>query len=407
MSRLLENDSLDLMARHGVPVPAYRVAGNPAEAAAALEDLGGRAVLKALVPTGKRGKAGAVSFVSSPGEAGAEAARILDLTVGHFPVKRLIVMEALDIRREFFLSITFDPTHASPVVLFSPAGGVDIEEIIGERPDQLFELPVDITRGLEAHQCTALAERAGLEGSAALQCGRAIHGLYEMFCEHDCRTVEVNPLAELSDGRVTSGSGVVVLDEQALFRHPDLAEKFGEEQGNGWRPLTGLELEVREIDAINPHASAIRFNELDGDIAFMVSGGGYGLSSLEQLLREGGRPACTFDITPGPFEEKMYRMVKAVLGKPGLRGLVLSANVSNFAQVDLRVAGIVRALKETNIDYGKIPVVVRYAGPGVERARELIAEVPDVEWHEGDFTLEDLCRRIVDRAYGRSGGEAE
>jgi succinyl-CoA synthetase beta subunit len=103
----------------------------------------------------------------------------------------------------------------------------------------------------------------------------------------------------------------------------------------------------------------------------------------------------------------MYRMVKAILGKPGLRGLVLSANVSNFARVDLRVSGIVRALKEVNLDYKKFPVVVRYTGPGAEKARELMAEVPDVEWHEGEFTLEDLARRIVDRAYGRNGGEAE
>ncbi len=407
LSRLLENDSLDLMARHGVPVPAYQVAKSPAEAAAALDALGGRAVIKALVPTGKRGKAGAVSFVSSPGEAEAEAARILGLTVRHFPVKRLIVMEALDIRREFFLSITFDPTHRSPVVLFSPSGGVDIEELAKERPDQLFELPVDILRGLEAYQCIDFAERAGLAPAAALQCGRAIHGLYRMFREHDCRMAEVNPLAELADGKIISGSGVVVLDEQALFRHPELEAKLGEDQGNGWRPLTGLELEVREIDAINPHASAIRFNELDGDIGFMVSGGGYGLSTLEQLTREGGRPACTFDITPGPFEEKMYRTVKALLGKPGLRGLVLSANVSNFARVDLRVAGIVRALKEVNLDYKKFPVIVRYTGPGAEKAREMMAEVPDAEWHEGEFTLEDLCRRIVDRAYERNGGEGE
>ncbi len=313
LPRLLETDSLDLLAGHGVPVPAYATAGTPGEAAAAVEKLGGKAVIKALVPTGKRGKAGAVKFVSSPAEARVEAGRILGLTVRHFPVGRLIVMETLDIRREFFLSITFDPTGRCPLVLFSPTGGVDIEEIVSERPDQLFELPVDITRGLEAGECAAFAESAGLEPALALACGGVIHAAYPAFRAADCRTIEVNPLAEIAGGRVIAGSGVAVLDEQALFRQPDLEKKLGEEQGNGWRPLTDLERAIREIDAVDPHVCAIRFNELDGDIAFLISGGGYGLSSFEQITREQGRPATTFDITPGPFEEKMYQVVKCTL----------------------------------------------------------------------------------------------
>ncbi len=212
MSRLLETDSLDLLAGHGVPVPEYTAAGTPEEAAAAVEKMGGKAVLKALVPTGKRGKAGAVKFVSSPSEARAEAGHILGLTVRHFPVSRLIVMEALDIRREFFLSITFDPSRRCPLVLFSPTGGVDIEEIVSERPDQLFELPVDITRGLEAYECVSFAESAGLEPGPALGCGRAIHAAYRAFRAADCRTIEVNPLAEIAGGQVIAGSGVAVLD---------------------------------------------------------------------------------------------------------------------------------------------------------------------------------------------------
>ncbi len=403
MARLLEHDSLDLLRHHGVPVPAYAVAETPGEAASALARLGGRAVLKALVPAGRRGKAGAVQAVSSPEEARSQAERILRMRVGHFPVRRLIAMEALDIRRELFLSVTFDPRHKSPLVLFCAEGGVEVEEIAAERPEKLLELPVDITRGLAAHQAAGLAGRAGLARPLALACGRAMCALYDLFRARDCRMVEVNPLAEIEGGRLVAASGVVDLDEQALYRQPDLAGRLGDEEGNGWRPLTPLEREMRAIDAADPHVGAIRFGEMEGDIGFMVSGGGYGLTALGQLLKEGGRPACTFDITPGRFEEKMYRAVKAVLRKPGLKGLVLAGNVSNFARVDIRVAGIVRALKEADLDFGKFPVVIRYAGPGAEEARRLIAQVPGVEWHEEDFSLEDLCRRIVERAYGRAG----
>ena len=168
---------------------------------------------------------------------------------------------------------------------------------------------------------------------------------------------------------------------------------------------------MREIDAIDgPHTRAIRFGELDGDIGFMVTGGGYGLTSLGQVLHEGGRPACTFDITPGPnevFEDKMYRAVKAMLSKPGLRGLVLAGNVGNFTRVDIKVAGAARALKDSGLDFKKFPVVIRYAGPGIEEARKIIAEVPGVEWYEADFSLEKISKRIVDLAYKRGNEEED
>jgi len=403
LARLLEHDSLDLLRRHGVPVPSYLLAASAEEAASAVRRLGGRAVLKALVPVGKRGRAGAVKLAASPEHAHAEAARILGMTVRNFPVRRLLVMEALDMRRECFVSLTFDWRTKSPLLLFSAEGGMDVEEIAASRPDRLRELPIDIVDGLSYLDALDLAREGRLAGPQAEAAARAMCGLYAAFRASDGRLAEVNPLAVLGDGRMVAASCAFEVDDQALFRHPELEALLGEEQGNGWRPLTSLEKEVREIDAIDPHVGAIRFSEMEGDVGFMVSGGGYGLTSLEEFLRRGGRPACTFDITPGRYEEKMRRMVKAVLRKPGLKGLVLASNVSNFARVNVRVAGIVQGLKEAGLDYARFPVVVRYAGPGAEEARRLIAGVPGVEWHEEDFSLEDVCRRIAKRAYGAAG----
>ena len=400
MSRLLENDSLELLSEGGLPVPRFEVCTDAEEAARTLERLGGRAVIKALVPVGKRGKAGAVKFAASVDEARACAAAILGMEVRRFPVKKLIVMEALDIEREIFCSISFDAPGKCPLILFSAEGGVDVEELAEHHPDKLLEWPVNILEGLKAEDALELVERAGLSGNLAKQAAGAVCAMYGVFCGHDCEMIEVNPLVELTDGRVLAAAGVVQLDAQALFRHPELEAKLGVEGGNGWRPFTELEMRMLEIDAIDPHVGAIRFSELDGDIGFMVTGGGYGLSSLEALLGEGGRPATTFDITPGRYEEKMRRAVKAVLTKPGIRGLLLAGNVSNFTRVDIKVAGVVRALKEANLDYEKFPVIIRYAGPGVEEARRLIAEVPGVEWCEDEASIEDLAKRIVARSYG-------
>ncbi len=404
MSRLLENDSLALLAEGGVAVPRLEVCADADGTARALVRLGGRVVIKALVPVGKRGKAGAVRFAASEEEARAHAAAILGMEVRHFPVSKLIVMEALDIRREIFCSIAFDARRKCPLVLFSAQGGVDVEELTENHPDKLIEHPVNILEGLALADAVELARRAGLGGALARDVGRAVHAMYGVFRTHDCEMMEVNPLAELADGRVVAAAGVVQLDAQALFRHPDLAAQLGDEAGNGWRPLTPLERRMREIDAIDPHVGAIRFSELDGDIGFMVTGGGYGLSSLEALLGRGGKPATTFDITPGRYEEKMRQAVGAVLTKPGIRGLVLAGNVSNFTRVDVKVAGVVRALKEANLDFEAFPVIVRYAGPGVEEARRLIAQVPGVEWYEDETSIEDIAARIVERVYGKGEG---
>lgn len=402
LSRLLENDSLTLLDEGGLPVPRFEVCTNADGAARAAESLGGSVVIKALVPVGKRGKAGAVKFAASADEARAGAEAILGMEVRRFPVKKLIVMEALDIKREIFCSISFDAPRKCPLILFSAEGGVDVEELAEHHPDKLIEWPVNILEGLTPEDALELVGRAGLSGDLAAQVASAVRAMYGVFCAHDCEMIEVNPLAELADGRVVAAAGVVQLDAQALFRHPELEAKLGVEGGNGWRPFTELEMLMREIDAIDPHVGAIRFSELDGDIGFMVTGGGYGLSSLEALLDSGGKPATTFDITPGRYEEKMRQAVKAVLSKPGIKGLLLAGNVSNFTRVDIKVAGVVRALKEAELDFDKFPVIIRYAGPGVEEARRLIAEVPGVEWHEDEASIEDLAKRIVARAYGRN-----
>ena len=399
MSRLLENDSLALLSEGGLPVPRFEVCTDPEEAACASERIGGRVVIKALVPVGKRGKAGAVRFANSADEARAHAASILGMEVRRFPVHKVIVMEVLDIEREIFCSISFDATRKCPLILFSAAGGVDVEELVEHHPDKLIEWPVNILEGLRTEDALELTRFAGLSGERAEQVGRAVCAMYGVFCAHDCEMIEVNPLAALADGRVVAAAGVVQLDAQALFRHPELEAKLGVEGGNGWRPFTELEMRMREIDAIDPHVGAIRFSELDGDIGFMVTGGGYGLSSLEALLDSGGKPATTFDITPGRYEEKMRQAVKAVLSKPGIKGLLLAGNVSNFTRVDIKVAGVVRALREADLDFEKFPVIVRYAGPGVEEARRLIAEIPGVEWHEDEASIEHLAQRVVARSY--------
>jgi succinyl-CoA synthetase beta subunit/citryl-CoA synthetase large subunit len=166
---------------------------------------------------------------------------------------------------------------------------------------------------------------------------------------------------------------------------------------NGWRPFTPMERRMREIDRTDP-GSAIRFNEFeDGDVAFMVTGGGAGLLAFDAILRAGGKPATTFDITPGRVEEKMYLATRAILSRPGLKGLIAGGNISNFIPIDVKVRGVMRALKELGVDPATFPVVFRFDGPANETAKALAAELPGIEYLDGATSIEDAVRRIVER----------
>ncbi len=400
MARLLEHDALALFAKGGIPEPEYAVAGTAAEAELTTRDLGGRAVIKALIPAGGRGKAGAIKLVGSPEDAREFAAGLLGATVANFPVERLLVSAAVDIAREIFVSITFDSMTRGPVVLVSALGGIDIEEILSKDPDSLIQTPVKPSAGLTPGQAQDIAERAGLNGDTGQEAARIFTALDRVFRDLDAQIVEINPLAVTADGGLVAPTGVIVIDDQALARHPELDGIANPNLTNGWRPLTALERRMREIDATD-EGSAIRFNEFpDGDIAFMFTGGGAGFLAFDALKRLGGKPATTFDITPGFVEEKMYLATKAILARRGLKGLLAGGNITNFIPIDIKVRGVMRALKELAIDPGTFPIVFRYAGPGSDAGRAAAAELPGIEYFGAEASIEDAVARIVELTRG-------
>ncbi len=401
MARLLEDASLALLAKAGVATPAVRVARSAGEAREAAQAVGGGGpvVVKALVPAGKRGKAGAVKRADGPAAAAAAAQAMLGGTVQRFQVDAVLVSALVPIERELFASVTFDSQRRGPVVLLSASGGVDIETLVDEAQGALHTRPVDIFRGLRPFEARELGEAAGLTGRALVSVADALAALYRVFRSTDAQLVEVNPLALTAEEEAVAASAVVSVDDQALWRHPELSGVLAPDLSNGWRPLTPLEREIRAIDREDP-TTAIRFNEFEeGDIGFMMTGGGSGLLSFDAILKLGGRPATSFDITPGQVEEKMRRSVAAVLRRPGLKGLIVGGNISNFIPIDIKVRGVVRALAEAGVDTRTFPVVFRFDGPNIEEARRLAASLPGVEFLDGATPLDAAVKRIVELAY--------
>jgi succinyl-CoA synthetase beta subunit len=397
MARLLEHHTLELLDRGGVPVPRFRTVASAEAAGEAAAALGGTVVVKALIPVGGRGRAGAIRRAETPDQATAVARELLGRTVLNFPIERLLISAPVAIAQELFAAITFDSMSRKPIVLFSAQGGIDVEAILERDPGSLVQSPVAPSQGVQPFAAREIAAAAGLCGKTLLAVADVLVRLWRIFCALEAQTLEINPLALTADGEAVAPSGVILLDDQAAFRHPELESVLDPGLTNGWRPLTPLERRMREIDATDP-GSSIRFNEFeDGDIALMVTGGGAGLLALDAILRYGGRPATTFDITPGRVEQKMYLATKAILAKPGLKGLLAGGNISNFIPIDVKVRGVVRALQELAVDPAAFPVVFRFDGPANEAAKELAMEPPGIEYYDGATSIEDAVHRIVER----------
>lgn len=397
MAVLLEMEIKRELAREGVAVPKGEVCQTPARVREVTRDLGGRCAVKALIPIGGKGKGGGVRLAASPAEAEEQARDLLGRTVVGFPVESVLVEEQVTIAEEFYVSIAPDGASRRMRLLFCRFGGVEVEQWLADGEVEAEYL--DPVRPLREYQVRSMLARAGINGRTRVRAAQAIHSIARAAHRLDATLLEVNPLAVLEDGRVMAVGALCSVDDHALFRHPDLEEDLVKGADRLGRPPLPLERYMDELNRRFPDQGEIRFMEFpDGDIGFMVMGGGAGMVALDTLARLGGSPATFFDMTSGDVEEKIYLATKAVLSIERLRGLIIGVNISAFAPVPIRVRGIARALRESDRDLDTFPVVLRLAGPEDDKARELMREFPQVRYFTDDATIEEavahLCRQV-------------
>ncbi len=396
MGKILEHDSKRLLRSHGVPTPDNAVASNGAEAERIAAEWGKPVVLKALVPVGKRGKAGAIRFADTPEAARMDTERMIGSVVRHYPVENVLVEEKLDIAEEWYVSIALDKTRQCPAIIATTLGGVDVEELIRDRPGRVVIYPVDPLLGLYPYQAKELWGGLGLTGSQLVQAASVLIRLYEVFLRYDCTILEVNPLAWTRDGRVVAAASVMGVDESALFRHPELKGMVEAGSERSWRPLTELEKAMVRVNDADYRGTA-RYTEMDGgDIGFMCGGGGGSLLSFDALVQCGGKPANYSETGGNPPEEKVYGLTRGILSKEGVKGLFVAHNITNNTQVDVMARGIVRALREAGVDPRTFPVVVREAGVNDAEGKRIFLEA-GVSYHGEDVTMEEAARRMVER----------
>lgn len=400
MIHLTEDKTKAWLAARGLPVPAGAVANDADEAARVVDRFGG-GVIKALVATGRRGKAGAVRIAADEKEAKEAAKAILGAIVAGHPVERLYVETKVAIEREFYLAFAFE--GRSPSVVASINGGVDIEDVHRKSPDSIVHRLIDAAVGLRFWDALELWEAAKAPNELLVVLSKITVDLWRAFRDADALTLEINPLAIDGAKKLSLVGAMMGIDPNALFRQTQWQAGASEQGVAGRKPTKG-ELAVAEANRTLP-GGAVRYTELDGEIGMLVGGGGASLLVHDMILARGGRPANHTDSSPGPITEKLKVMLREILSNPKTRGLLLAYNRLQMARCDVKIEALADALRQSGVDPRSFPIVVRLVGPAERRARELAAEFPGIEYLDDDASLDDAVALIVERTRGRKQDE--
>lgn len=366
-----EHAGKKVLAQDGVPVPRGRLANSAEEAEQIAREIG-PAVIKAQVPAGKRGKSGGVKLVSTPEEAATAAEEILGMMIGGYVVERLLVEEKADIAREFYAAVLDDPKSKGPLVMFSTEGGMDIEEVAATTPEAIRRATPDIRRGFDHAQAAAMLEGLNVPPAAA----GFLVDLYRVWRTRDAELVEINPLAELRDGRLVALDCKLVLDDSALFRQGDIADWGAPER------MTGLEQRGRDI--------GLKYIELDGSVGVLANGAGLTMTTMDVIAHFGGKPANFLEIG-GEAYTKATPALELVLANPGIKSLIINF-CGAFARTDVMAEGVVKAWLELRPN---LPAFFSIHGTNEDEAIRLVRERLGIQPYD---RMEDAVRAAVEAA---------
>ena len=361
--KLHEYQAKELLARYGVPTPEGRVARTADEAAEAAEALGGKVVVKAQVHAGGRGRAGGIKLADSADEARAAAEELLGTRLVTFqapqgqPIDAVLVEEQIDVARELYLGAVIDNAAGMPVMIASAAGGMEIEEVAEEHPEQIHRQAIDPITGFQGFQARALAFATGLDGDLNRPAVALIQGLARAFEENDGSLAEINPLVVTGDGRLLAVDAKFSVDDDADFRRRDLVELRDRSQDEA------LEVEAEDAGIQN-------YIKLDGDIGCLVNGAGLAMATMDAIKFEGGEPANFLDIGTANDPEAIVAALRIIGADPEVKAVFVNI-FGGLARTDVIAEGVVQAHEQGLITQ---PTVVRLAGTNVEDGTRILDE---------------------------------
>ena len=358
-----EHQAKAILARYGVPVPRGEVTESPEEAREIARRLGGRAVVKAQIHAGGRGKGGGVKVAKTPDEAYALATQILGMTLvtvqtgpaGRL-VQKVLVEEALDIDHELYLGITLDRGRGLPSVMVSRSGGMEIEEVAARDPNAIVREAVDPGLGMFPFQARKLAFALGLSGDSFQKGVAFMQALFAAYVASDASLAEINPLLVTKQGDVLALDAKMTFDDNALFRHKDIQSMR----------------DLAEEDPLEVEASKFGLNyiKLDGNVGCMVNGAGLAMATMDLVKLAGGEPANFLDVGGGANEEQVKNAFRIILSDKNVKGILINI-FGGIMRCDIIAKGVVAAVREMGLS---IPVVVRLEGTNVDLGKQLLRE---------------------------------
>jgi len=376
--KLHEYQSKQIFAKYGIPIPRGRVAATSDEAKQIAKELGSRVVIKSQVLVGGRGKAGGIRLAKTPDEAADLASQILAMQIKGLPVRKVLVDEAANIEMEIYLGITNDRLAHKPVIMASAAGGVEIEEVARLSPEKIIKVHIDPLLGLRDYQSRDIAAGIDLPRDHWRLFGQIARGLWQAFQDCDATLAEINPLVITSENRLLAVDGKMLIDDNALFRHPDLSEM--------------RDLDEEASSETEARRYGLSFIKLDGNIGCMVNGAGLAMTTMDIIKLYGGAPTNFLDIGGGASSEKVAAALRIILSDPNVKAVLINI-FGGITRCDEVARGILVALKEVK---PKVPMVIRLVGTNAEEGRRMLADAQMITAE----TLVDAAKKAVAVAKG-------
>jgi succinyl-CoA synthetase beta subunit len=352
--KIHEYQSKEILKGYGLPIPPGEIAFSPEEAENITREIGKPVVIKAQVHVGGRGKAGGIQFAKNPSEAKDVAARILGMSIKGLQVNKILVAENVEIQKEVYLGIILDRKSKSPVIMVSPEGGIDIEEVARKTPEKIFKKPINPLQGLVPEEAEALSGQLFEEPVLKKNLVQILDTLYTAFWNSDASITEINPLALTPEGSLLAVDAKMVMDDNGLFRHPEIESM--------------RDLEEEDPAELEAKGMGLSFIRLTGNIGCVVNGAGLAMATMDIIKHYGGEPANFLDIGGSSNPEKVTTAMKILLSDKNVKSIYFNI-FGGITRCDDVAKGIVQSLSQMDMN---LPIVIRLTGTNEEEGRKIL-----------------------------------
>jgi succinyl-CoA synthetase beta subunit/citryl-CoA synthetase large subunit len=396
--RFFEYESRKILERENIPVAPGGYAQTAEDAKRIAEEVAGPVVIKSQVLTGGRMKAGGVQFADTPEEAEGHAKEILELEINGHKARGLLVGAKAEIKQEYYAGVVWDGIRKLPSFVFSPMGGIDIEEVAETHPDKIGRGHISTLLPQSDFQAKQVIASTGVTGSQLNRLVPFLSGLARIFVKYDMTLAEINPLVELTDGKFVALDAHMEMENEGRPRQKELLEELGvgDDETREAREPTPFEIEGERIDSVDHRGVAGNVTEFDGNLGLVIGAGGGSLTLFDAVRNYGGKPANYCEIGGNPSVSKACNLAKLVLQKPGVDKIAVMMSIVSNTRVDIVARGVIKACVDLGYDPAEKIAVFRIPGAWEDEGFKIL-EKYGVEYYDRSVSMHEAAKRAVEK----------